>query len=277
MSFLGLAKDIIPTVIPAFTELAGGLLGGALNSAYQRSQLRQQVAAQKELWAYQQQNAHQYEVEDLRNAGLNPILSATNSQIASMPSVSTPTSAPYQGVSNGLGQVINSALKLSIEKDLKIKDQEIASRGLTIEEKKLALQKEKTQAEINKINTDMQIAFEDLEIRKELKNATLEEKHAIIENLLSRIHVNTEMANKLGMETRELERKIRYGAFFTQYIPDELCEFVYGKMGDLIKSKPFDEFITKYNAMLGDNGEPTDPEAAKELAMKIYNAFLSGD
>ena len=109
MSFLGIG-------LPAFAELAGGLVSGALNSAYQRSAMKKQVEAQKELWAYQQQNAHQYEVQDLRNAGLNPILSATNSQIASMPSVSTPTSAPYQGLANGLGNAVTNGLKLELEK-----------------------------------------------------------------------------------------------------------------------------------------------------------------
>ena len=129
MSFLGIG-------LPAFTELAGGLLGGALNSAYQRSKMKEQAAIMKDLWSFQQQNAHQFEVQDLRNAGLNPILSATNSQLASMPSVSTPTSAPFSGLGNGLGNAITSGLKLDLEK------------------KRLELDKMRAEADIKKMEAE---------------------------------------------------------------------------------------------------------------------------
>ncbi len=67
-------------------------------------------------WQYMQSNAHQLEIEDLKNAGLNPILSATNSQLASMPSVSG------QAVSdNGIGAAFAQAASA---KELKSMDLE---------------------------------------------------------------------------------------------------------------------------------------------------------
>ena len=61
---------------------------------------KQNAKIQRDQWRYQQSNAHQLEVQDLKNAGLNPILSASNSQLASMPQVTD----------NGLGSSITSSL-----------------------------------------------------------------------------------------------------------------------------------------------------------------------
>lgn len=49
------------------------------NSAKQQMELmRYQTQLQNESWKYQMSNRHQFEVGDLRNAGLNPILSANS-------------------------------------------------------------------------------------------------------------------------------------------------------------------------------------------------------
>lgn len=251
MSFLG--KGI--SLAPAFTELAGGLLGGALNSAYQRSMIKAQVAAMKDLWSFQQQNAHQYEVQDLRNAGLNPILSATNSQLASMPGVSTPTSAPYSGLGNGLGNTLNTAMKISIDKDLKLKDQElkltdqeIQNRGLDLEQKKIDLMDAKNKAEISKIENDISIALEDLEIRKQLKDMTVEERHAMIEKLYEDAGVSRVMADKIGLEYEELKRKMRYGTFLMTYLPSDVRDYLAKNMVKFIKEHP--EIIDKFGSVM---------------------------
>lgn len=70
----------------------GGLLGNLASSAYSASLSRQnmekQAELQKELWTYEQSNKHQLEVQDLRDAGLNPILSATSGSAVGNASVS---------------------------------------------------------------------------------------------------------------------------------------------------------------------------------------------
>lgn len=101
-----------------------GLIGTAVSTLAGHWSAKQNAKISRDQWAYQQSNAHQLEVQDLRNAGLNPILSASNSQIASMPQVSD------NGASGASANIISSALQASSAKELKLLD-------LKIEEQKL--------------------------------------------------------------------------------------------------------------------------------------------
>lgn len=101
-----------------------GLIGTAVSTLAGHWSAKQNAKISRDQWAYQQSNAHQLEVQDLRNAGLNPILSASNSQIASMPQVSD------NGASGASANIISSALQASSAKELKLMD-------LKIEEQKL--------------------------------------------------------------------------------------------------------------------------------------------
>lgn len=105
-SFLGIG-------LPAVANIAGTIIGNMQKANSSMALLERQAELQKELWTYQQQNAHQYEVQDLKNAGLNPILSANHSQLANMPSVSTPQgNNPLEGVS----EILTSALEMQQRK-----------------------------------------------------------------------------------------------------------------------------------------------------------------
>lgn len=88
----------------------------AFNAHLGRQNARNNAALSRANWAYMQSNAHQLEVQDLKNAGLNPVLSATNSQIAGMGSVSG-----QNGSSDGLG---SSILAAASAKELKRMDLE---------------------------------------------------------------------------------------------------------------------------------------------------------
>ena len=101
-----------------------GLLGTAVSTLAGHWSAKQNAKISRDQWAYQQSNAHQLEVQDLKNAGLNPILSASNSQIASMPQVSD------NGVAGASANVLSSVLQASSAKELKLMD-------LKIEEQKL--------------------------------------------------------------------------------------------------------------------------------------------
>lgn len=59
-------------------NVAGNLINSAIGAHFQSNAIDKQLKAQKDLFAYENMNKHQFEVQDLRAAGLNPILSATN-------------------------------------------------------------------------------------------------------------------------------------------------------------------------------------------------------
>lgn len=94
----------------------GGLIGTAVSTLAGHWSAKQNANIQRGQWAYQQSNAHQLEVQDLKNAGLNPILSASNSQIASMPQVSD------NGVTSATANIASSVLEAASAKELKHMD-----------------------------------------------------------------------------------------------------------------------------------------------------------
>lgn len=74
------------------SDLAGGLVGQFLGNSVNNHSAKQnaelEAKLQRENWEYMQKNKHQFEVQDLRNAGLNPILSAGAGSAVSAPSIS---------------------------------------------------------------------------------------------------------------------------------------------------------------------------------------------
>lgn len=148
--------------------LSGGasLLGSSMASAssdraaqlaYQSQQetnaLNYQMFRQNQKWQERMANsAHQREVQDLRSAGLNPILSATGGSGAATPNIATPTAvspgssvadkaAIYTAMANGLTNSVSTAvdaakkladLDLTLEKSRqtsKVTDKEVGVRN----------------------------------------------------------------------------------------------------------------------------------------------------
>lgn len=97
MSFLGSA--LAPVI-----GLAGSLIGANMQNSASSAFQAQSYAYSKE----SMQNRHQWEVEDLKKAGLNPILSANNSS-GGVISVGTPSAAQVD-IPKALEQIANSAL-----------------------------------------------------------------------------------------------------------------------------------------------------------------------
>lgn len=126
--------------------IAGAVIGGLMSSHSAKKQAQQNADLSRENWIYQQSNAHQLEVQDLKNAGLNPILSATNSQMAGM--------SPVQGSDPGnFANNINSAIQGALERETK---QELQANDLEIE--RMKLENEKLRTQILRDETDAQIA-----------------------------------------------------------------------------------------------------------------------
>lgn len=98
-------------------DVFGSIAGGLIGSAFGGNSAKKQAALQRQNWAYQQQNAHQFEVGDLKAAGLNPILSATNSQIAGMGSApSMSDNGVGAGVTNSITAALTRQANVEIEK-----------------------------------------------------------------------------------------------------------------------------------------------------------------
>lgn len=115
----------------------GGLLGTAVSTLAGHWSAKQNAKISRDQWAYQQSNAHQLEVQDLKNAGLNPILSASNSQMASMPQVSD------NGAAGASANILSSVAQAASAKELKRMDLEnellktkvdAAKNGITVKD-----------------------------------------------------------------------------------------------------------------------------------------------
>lgn len=89
------AKAAIPFVGGGLSFL-GGILGNSANA--------EQAARNRRFVAQMYKKRYQFTVEDMRKAGLNPILAANGGSVGSVPSVSTPTmtNALEAGVSGAL-------------------------------------------------------------------------------------------------------------------------------------------------------------------------------
>lgn len=114
-----------------------GLIGTAVSTLAGHWSAKQNAKISRDQWAYQQSNAHQLEVQDLKNAGLNPILSASNSQIASMPQVSD------NGAASASANIASSVIQAASAKELKRLDLEnellktkvdAAKNGITVKD-----------------------------------------------------------------------------------------------------------------------------------------------
>ena len=114
-----------------------GLIGTAFSTLAGHWSAKQNAKISRDQWAYMQSNAHQLEVQDLKNAGLNPILSASNSQIASMPQVSD------NGAASASANILSSALQANVSRENAKLAAETEGQHIDNERKRLELDKER--------------------------------------------------------------------------------------------------------------------------------------
>lgn len=119
------------------SSAGSGIIGTITSALAGHWSAKQNAKIDRDQWNYMQSNAHQLEVQDLRNAGLNPILSASNSQIASMPQVSD------NGAAGASANVISSAIQAATSKQNAKLQAEIEGQRIDNERKRLDLDKER--------------------------------------------------------------------------------------------------------------------------------------
>lgn len=196
----------------------GGLFGQKASAKSAEANAELQAKLQRENWEYMQKNAHQFEAQDLTAAGLNPILSATNGQIASAPSVS--------GGDNGVGANVTNAFtaisKGILEEELKNKELDNDSKRIEIEQKDFDLkrdmadyQKKLYDAEARKYGVEAdymtgknarEISLNDAQIKEidaRISNSTAL-TNAQISKLHSGIALDSASIDKLAAETKKV-------------------------------------------------------------------------
>lgn len=114
-----------------------GIIGTLTSTLAGHWSAKQNAKISRDQWAYMQSNAHQLEVQDLKDAGLNPILSASNSQMASMPQVSD------NGAAGASANILSSALQANVARENAKLAAETEGQHIDNERKRLELDKER--------------------------------------------------------------------------------------------------------------------------------------
>lgn len=223
MSLLGSALGpVISTV--------GGLLGGAMQAHSASKQAELEARLQRENWEYAQTHAHQFEVQDLRDAGLNPILSANHSQLASMPAVSIPSGpSAYGNLGTNLASAIQASMHNEIEKgqlEVKKKELEIRNEELQIQKNNSASQISLNEKAMDKMDNDIQIAWNHYKLDEKLASASIEEKRAGAFQLYSAGKKALAEADFTTAQKEKLDITMKYGSILAGYLPAEVRKMI---------------------------------------------------
>lgn len=183
--------------------LTNKLFGNKGGSTWDYDEARQSMELQKELYQYKydkeleaMNSAHQREVTDLRNAGLNPILSATggtglSSPTGAMPDISSVNSASVAAKQANKQLIVNALTNLA---DIAVRKEANRINNKSAEASLLDAQANLQNANTNSINTASQVQ------QRAIQNAkmTTEQKKLMYEmNLInSNIALNSAYSQK---------------------------------------------------------------------------------
>lgn len=200
MSFLG---DIAGAVIGAGSSIWGA---NQSNSAAFEMQANS-INAQRE----SMQNRHQWEVEDLRKAGLNPILSATNSAGGSISGATANVTAP--DISGALNKIANSAFAKKqtelLEKELQVKQDNAKANLTNADANQINSQARMIEAHNDQIKTNSAVEYNNANISYlgAMTNYTKQKQEN--ETAMNKMQIS-EIQQRITNSVQELAAKIVY-------------------------------------------------------------------
>lgn len=200
MSFLG---DIAGAVIGAGSSIWGA---NQSNSAAFEMQANS-INAQRE----SMQNRHQWEVEDLRKAGLNPILSATNSAGGSISGATANVTAP--DISGALNKIANSAFAKKqtelLEKELQVKEDNAKANLTNADANQINSQARMIEAHNDQIKTNSAVEYNNANISYlgAMTNYTKQKQEN--ETAMNKMQIS-EIQQRITNSVQELAAKIVY-------------------------------------------------------------------
>lgn len=200
MSLLG---DIAGAVIGAGSSIWGA---NQSNSAAFEMQANS-INAQRE----SMQNRHQWEVEDLRKAGLNPILSATNSAGGSISGATANVTAP--DISGALNKIANSAFAKKqtelLEKELQVKQDNAKANLTNADANQINSQARMIEAHNDQIKTNSAVEYNNANISYlgAMTNYTKQKQEN--ETAMNKMQIS-EIQQRITNSVQELAAKIVY-------------------------------------------------------------------
>lgn len=215
--------------ITAGALIAGGsqIIGSGL-SAFSSSRAAKKVARMQIAWERQKaQNAHQWEVEDLKKAGLNPILSA-DSGGATAGSINPPMPdfSSLQQMGEGVGQVIQSALEMKMQNKKNEADIDKILSDINVQSKQGSLiqaQTIKELAQAKLINKQEAETAANAMLKTEQAHFTATQNKQLIMEVKTRIALLQEQLKqaKTKSQREELERKIHKATWWLDMLVDK--------------------------------------------------------
>lgn len=194
-------------IVSAGVGLVGGLLGNKSSAREAQKSRDQSVEIAK--------NAHQWEVKDLKKAGLNPILSANSgASVSSLPTAHM--SNPFDGV----GDTINSSRKIDEVDKRSLEIQEAAQRSqANLNEATAGAQDAaatRQAAETNLANEQAALARM-TSVNKILERDTISAQAAAVQAQAARdasqVRMNSALEQKINSERDLTEREKRAGHY----------------------------------------------------------------